>query len=183
MDKEKLTTDYDENINHIDKVLRVNDSFDMIKKDMVVSDCRITFYYIDGFVNSAIMQKLMMHIATIKYFGDKRETAAKQFADQYVPAVEVDITNDFEQVSLSVMSGCAAFFCEGFGANAIIIDARTYPARETSEPENDKVMRGSRDGFVETLIFNTAMLRRRIRDPRLTIKYFNIGYTAKHKNS
>lgn len=179
MDKEKLTTDYDENINHIDKVLRVNDSFDMIKKDMVVSDCRITFYYIDGFVNSAIMQKLMMHIATIKYFGDKRETAAKQFADQYVPAVEVDITNDFEQVSLSVMSGCAAFFCEGFGANAIIIDARTYPARETSEPENDKVMRGSRDGFVETLIFNTAMLRRRIRDPRLTIKYFNIGKVSK----
>ena len=66
MDKEKLTTDYDENINHIDKVLRVNDSFDMIKKDMVVSDCRITFYYIDGFVNSAIMQKLMMHLQNHK---------------------------------------------------------------------------------------------------------------------
>ena len=179
MDKEKLTTDYDENINHIDKVLRVNDSFDMIKKDMVVSDCRITFYYIDGFVNSAIMQKLMMHIATIKYFGDKRETAAKQFADQYVPAVEVDITNDFEQGSLSVMSGCAAFFCEGFGANAIIIDARTYPVRSGGEPENDRVLRGPHDGFVETLVFNTALIRRRIRDTNLTMEIHTVGKKSK----
>ena len=43
------------------------------------------------------------------------------------------------------------------------IDCRTYPARSVGEPEKDKVMRGSRDGFVETLIFNTALIRRRIR--------------------
>ena len=62
-----------------------------------------------------------------------------------------------------------------FGAEAIIIDTRTYPARETSEPEGDRVMRGARDGFVETLIFNTALIRRRIRNPALTMKYFPIG--------
>ena len=179
MDNKKLSGDYDQNIKCIDKLLRVNESFDMIKKEMVVSGIRIVFYYIDGFVNSAIMQKLMMHLSTVKDFGDKSETAAKKFADQYVPAVEVDVSNDIDKISLAVMSGCSAFLCDGFGANAIIIDARTYPARETSEPENDKVMRGSRDGFVETLLFNTAMLRRRIRDPKLTIKYFNIGKISK----
>ena len=179
MDNKKLSVDYDQNIMCIDKLLRVNESFDMIKKEMVVSGIRIVFYYIDGFVNSAIMQKLMMHLSTVKDFGDKSETAAKRFADQYVPAVEVDVSNDIDKISLAVMSGCSAFLCDGFGANAIIIDARTYPARETSEPENDKVMRGSRDGFVETLLFNTAMLRRRIRDPKLTIKYFNIGKISK----
>ena len=72
---------------------------------------------------------------------------------------------------LAVMSGCTVMLCDKFDANAIVIDLRTYPARSTDEPENDKVMRGSRDGFVETMIFNTAMIRRRIRDPKLTVKY------------
>jgi len=179
VDNNRLSVDFEQNISRLDGLLRVEESFDIIKKNMLVANNRIAFYYIDGFVNSALMQKLMMHLSTIKDFGDKSKTAAKDFADQNVPAVEVAVTNNFEQISLSVMSGCAAFFAEGFGANAIIIDVRTYPARETSEPENDKVMRGSRDGFVETLIFNTAMLRRRIRDPRLTVKYHNIGKISK----
>jgi stage V sporulation protein AF len=64
---------------------------------------------------------------------------------------------------------------ESFGTDAILLDLRTYPARQTSEPETDKVIEGSRDGFVETLVMNTALLRRRIRDPRLTMRHFDIG--------
>ena len=62
-----------------------------------------------------------------------------------------------------------------FGSEAILVDSRTYPARQTAEPEGDRVMRGSRDGFVETLIFNTALIRRRVRNPALSMKYFKIG--------
>ena len=51
---------------------------------------------------------------------------------------------------------------EGY-EKALLIDARTYPARSVSEPEKDKVLRGSKDGFVETVVFNTALIRRRIR--------------------
>lgn len=60
----------------------------------------------------------------------------------------------------------------------LTIDCRTYPARGVSEPEKDKVMRGSRDGFVETLIFNTALIRRRIRDPKLVMEIMNAGESS-----
>ena len=50
---------------------------------------------------------------------------------------------------------------------------------ETAEPENDRVMRGARDGFVETLIFNTALIRRRIRDVSLTMQYYTVGKASK----
>ena len=66
-----------------------------------------------------------------------------------------------------------------FGESGIIIDARTYPARETAEPEGDKVMRGARDGFVETLLFNTALIRRRIRSPALTMSYLRVGSSSR----
>lgn len=60
-------------------------------------------------------------------------------------------------------------------AEALIIDARTYPVRSVDEPEDERVLRGAHDGFVETLIFNTALLRRRIRDTRFTIEVVSVG--------
>lgn len=176
---EKLSADFKSNIRRFDDILRVEESFDLIKRNLTVNNHSIVLYYIDGFVNSALQQKLMMHLLTVKDFGDKSDEAAQKFADESVPAVEVDVKNTFDDIVLAVMSGCTVLFADGLGANALVIDMRTYPARETSEPENDKVMRGSRDGFVETLIFNTAMIRRRIRDTRLTFQYVNCGRLSK----
>ena len=139
----------------------------------------MVMYYIDGFIKAESLQKLITHLLSVKEFGNGEEDAAKTFSEESIPAVEVDVSDSIDQLVLAVMSGCTAFLCEGFGKNALIIDLRTYPARSTEEPENDKVMRGSRDGFVETLIFNTAMIRRRIRDPNLTVRYLNIGTSSR----
>ena len=77
-----------------------------------------------------------------------------------------------------MLSGTLALLVEGY-REAILVDARTYPARGVEEPEDDKVLRGSHDGFVETLIFNTALLRRRIRDPHLTMEITSVGTRSK----
>ena len=89
------------------------------------------------------------------------------------------MTDNADTLIQMVMSGATVVLGSTFGASAIVIDARTYPARETGEPEGDKVMRGARDGFVEALIFNTALIRRRIRSPKLTMKYLTIGEISK----
>lgn len=146
---------------------------------MKITGIRIVMYYIDGFIKAESLQKLITHLMSVKEFGNGGEDAAKTFSEESIPAVEVDVSDSIDHLVLSVMSGCTAFLCEGFGKNALVIDLRTYPARSTEEPENDKVMRGSRDGFVETLIFNTAMIRRRIRDPNLTVRYLNIGTSSR----
>ena len=52
-------------------------------------------------------------------------------------------------------------------------------ARSTEEPEKEKVMRGSRDGFVETIVFNTALIRRRIRDPNFIVEMVTVGKRSK----
>ncbi len=175
----ELSFDLDENIQAIDEILRVKENFDIIKREMEISSSKVVMYYIDGFVTSAIMQKLMMHLTTVKDFGDGKEGAAIEFAKKSVPSVEVDAVFDIDTLITMVLSGCSAILAEGFGNGAIIVDARSYPARTTEEPGNDRVMRGARDGFVETLIFNTAMIRRRIRDSNLTVKYLNVGEKSK----
>ena len=170
-----LTGNYPADVQTFDSLLRTDASFDLIKRDLNIADTKMTMYYIDGFIKAESMQKFLMHLLSVKDFGDGSPTAAKDFAAKNVPAVEVDTADSIDTLVVAVLSGCTIWLCESFGPMALVIDMRTYPARNTEEPENDKVMRGSRDGFVETLIFNTAMLRRRIRDPRLTIRYVNVG--------
>ena len=172
---EKLGDDFRKNCEMIDSLLRVDKSFDIIKREMKIAGANCVMYYIDGFVKAELMQKLMVYLISVKEIGDGGKDAAYTFAAKSVPAVEVDVTDSADNIILMVLSGCTAFLSEGFGPNAIIIDSRTYPTRSTEEPEGDRVMRGSRDGFVETLIFNTAMLRRRIRDTSFTVEYLNIG--------
>ena len=103
---------------------------------------------------------------------------AESFIQEHVPYVEVDLAANFDQVLRNVLSGAVALFIDGY-AESVIIDCRTYPARSVDEPEKDKSLRGSRDGFVETIVFNTALMRRRIRDPHLIMEMTEAGQSSR----
>ncbi len=172
---QKLTHDYKENVRLIDRALRVEESFDVIKKPLILPDGELTFYFIDGFIKDTVMQKLMMHFLTIK----RMPKSAKEFVDTNLPYVETDPTDSVDMMLQMVLSGACLVLGSTFLECGIIIDARTYPARDPSEPQGDKVIHGARDGFVETLIFNTALIRRRIRDTALTMSYMSVGKRSK----
>ncbi len=179
-----LGRDYRQNVEMLDGLLRVRENFDLIRKDLVIGEDRMTLYYIDGFIKDTVMQKLMMHFLSLKglHFESGKGTtasAAQNFVDHALPYVETDVTGDTDTVVQMILSGAAVLLGSSFGDEAVVVDARTYPARETAEPEGDKVMRGARDGFVETLIFNTALIRRRIRNPSLTMSYLTIGKSSR----
>src|SRR5690606_40006842 len=86
-----------------------------------------------------------------------------------------------KDVVTSFLSGPLALLADG-EEEAILIDARTYPARNPKEPDVERVVRGSRDGFVETLTFNTALTRRRLRDPSLRMEYMQVGTRSKTRS-
>lgn len=171
----RLSTDYAQNIAELDRILRVNENFDILKKVLRLGREELTLYYIDGFVKDGIVSKLMIYLLSLKDTG----RSARDFLEKHVPYVETDVTEDLDLMIQMLLSGAALMIGTSFADSAIIIDAREYPARPTAEPENDRVMRGARDGFVETLIFNTALIRRRIRDTSLTMKYLTVGKSSK----
>lgn len=85
---------------------------------------------------------------------------------------------DYDEIIRDVLSGITCLFIEGYSF-CFAIDCRTYPSRNVDEPEKDKSLRGSRDGFVETIVFNTALIRRRIRDPHLIMEITEGGQTSR----
>lgn len=178
----RLSGSYRENVMQMDRLLRVDENFDMLKKLVRVGEDELTFYYLDGFVKDAVMQKLMLSLSGQKGICPEKsvgEAAAYEFMRSYVVYVETEVTESLDAMITAVMSGGTLMLGSRFGSYAILVDSRSYPARETTEPQNDRVMRGPRDGFVETLISNTALIRRRIRDTSLTMKYISVGKESK----
>lgn len=168
-----LSNAYKENRTNISTRLRVNDSFDVIERTLCVAGQETTFFYIDGFVKDAEMLRIMQYLLSQKELGNAQSLLSK------LPYVEVEITRDEDSLIRAVLSGQTALISESFGSEAILLDARTYPARSTAEPDSDRVMQGAHDGFVETLVVNTALIRRRIRDERLTMSHFDMGGSSK----
>ncbi len=164
-----------ETVDSINRELRVEESFDLIYRTVSIGEKKGCLYFIDGFVKDEIMQKLQDYFATIT--NEQMPSNEHDFL-KTLPYVEVDMTDDMETFKTNVLSGVTALVIEGY-KRAILIDCRTYPARNVDEPDKDKVLRGSRDGFVETIVMNAALIRRRIRNENLTIKMFNAGSISK----
>ena len=169
----KLSDNYEENTRNIATRLRTNESFDLIERRLQATNFEVSFFYIDGFIKDSEMLKIMQFVLSMKEISDAKKTLAS------LPYVEVEVAEDEDTLVRAVLSGQTAMLTESFGASAILIDARTYPARPTGEPDSDRVMQGSHDGFVETLVVNTALIRRRIRDERLTMAHFDMGGASK----
>ena len=166
----------EENVNYLNTILPVNESFDIIQRDIIIGERKASFYFIDGFTKDDTMQKLMTSFFMIK--KEDMPSTATGFSKLAVSYVEVDVITDFDAIIRNILSGVTCLFVEGYEA-CIAIDCRTYPARSVEEPEKDKSLRGSRDGFVETIVFNTALIRRRIRDSHLVMKMFDVGRSSR----
>ena len=169
MDEKTLFIDYGKNVELISQKLRVTESFDIIERHITVCERDMCFFYIDGFVKDGEMLRIMQYLLSQKSIGKAEELEKK------LPYVEVELTHEPSKIIRSVLSGQTAVLAESFEDCAILLDLRTYPVRSIQEPESDRVMQGARDGFVETLVVNTALIRRRIRDPRLTMEHFSMG--------
>ena len=175
-DEKKISSSFEENIAYMDQVLPVKESFDIIKREMEIGGRKSFFYFIDGFVKDEAMLKLMDSFLSVT--EEDMPEDAQAFSVKEVPYVEVEVLTDFDQVMRNVLSGTSCLFIEGY-EGCLCIDCRTYPARSVDEPDKDKSLRGSRDGVVETIVFNTALMRRRIRDPHLVMEMTEAGQASR----
>lgn len=171
----KVSTQLAQNMKYLADTLYVNESFDLIYRVIDIGGRKACMYFIDGFCKDELMQKMLQYFMTLK--PEEIPEDAHGMSKKFVPYGEVDISPDWDTVLYSIMSGVFALFIEGFDS-CILIDSRTYPSRSVSEPEKDKVLRGSKDGFVETIVFNTALIRRRIRSTDLRMEMLRAGKSS-----
>ncbi|MDD6032556.1 MAG: spore germination protein [Oscillospiraceae bacterium] len=168
---------YQEEKQQLDALLRLDSSFDLTAKEMIIGGKRAALYFVDGFAKDEMMEKVMEFL--LKLTPEQADQPdAEAFARQNISYLETAVLEDRDALATAILSGQLCLLSEWY-RGGILIDARTYPVRGVSEPEDDRVLRGARDGFVETLVFNTALIRRRIRDPRLTMEILQAGSSSR----
>ena len=171
-----LSKNFEENLRHYNQLLKVDVNFDVVYRIVHIGGRQACLYFIDGFTKDEVLQKMVQGFFSIQP-KDMPEDA-HGFSKRWVPYGEVTLESEEDSIITQLLSGVTCMFIEGYD-QCITIDCRTYPSRGVSEPEKDKVLRGSRDGFVETLVFNTALVRRRIRDTDLRMEITQVGQSSR----
>ena len=163
-------TAYDRFTAELTDKLYIGQSFDVVKRIISLDDGRACgLFYVSGFVDNSTMELVLEYFIRYKETGKLNERVA--FG-------EVSEADNADDAVTAILSGGTAFVIEGM-EKIIIVFCRRYPNRGIEEPDNEKVLKGPRDGFGESMINNTALIRRRIRDPKLTFKLAQCGRRTK----
>lgn len=170
-----FSNDIQANIRFMNELLHVDSNFDVVYRTLRVGGRTACAYLIDGFTKDDVLLKIFQAWESLK--PEDLPEDAHEFSKTCIPYGEVGLVESPDAMAVQLLTGITCILIDGYPC-CLTIDCRTYPARGVSEPEKDKVMRGSRDGFVETLIFNTALIRRRIRDPKLIMEIMNAGESS-----
>ena len=171
---EKISNDYRENVRMLDGLLGVGRSCDMVSRDYLIGGRRARLGVVDGFGSDSILERMGAFWLTLKPENVVGLTEMQDFLDQYITFSESNVTFDISDAVTSVFLGKSLLAVEGL-AGVALMDAKGYPSRSVHEPPDGKVLRGSHDGFVEAVVPNMALLRRRIRDPHLTMEGHKVG--------
>lgn len=168
----KVARSLQANLDGLGSRLAVGTNFDVVVREIEIGGRKAALVFVDGFVKDDL----------IRVLGQLQEMTPRELAPDPLRAVlerglnyfELETTDLLDQVVDSVLAGPAALLIDGV-TTAIILDSRTYPVRSVDEPSLERVTRGPRDGFTETLISNTSLIRRRVRDPKLRFEVLRTG--------
>ncbi|MFF2090168.1 spore germination protein [Paenibacillus sp. NPDC058174] len=148
-------------------------SFDIVVREMTFGEHRTAMFFMNGLSQSVLLTDILKRL-TYLHPDELSGHAFRSFFDLYVPAAQVTPVDDWNDVLTHVMSGDTAFFIDK-ESTALVIDAKNFPSRGPEEPSLERVVRGSRDGFTETLMVNISLVRRRLRDTHLRYELVRVG--------
>ena len=173
-----LSAVLDENIHYMETQLPIKTSFDLITRHLYLGRTRAFFLGVNGFCKTEILQQIFSDLQDPLYMSDSEINDIEQYMNGKIGYAQTSLTDSWDEIIRNVLSGPSVLFIDGF-TQAILIDVRTYPARGVSEPDLERITRGARDGFVERLLFNANLIRRRVRSRQLVFAMHSVGTESK----
>ncbi|MGZ4159603.1 MAG: spore germination protein [Neobacillus sp.] len=166
-----------ESVNEIEHYMKqrvgLGISFDLNIRKIKVLKRDVHIYSISGLCDTRFAIKLIEELVEVndheKLSSDVFKVIENRLLNQSVQPIKL-----LNELVDFLLSGLIVVAIDG-ESTAFVIDVRNYPGRSPQEPDTEKVVRGARDGFVENIILNTALIRRRIRDERLRYEMIRVG--------
>lgn len=170
-----------ESVNEIENYMKqrvgLGISFDLGVRKLKILKKDVHIYYVNGLCDTRFIIQLLNGLIEI---NDKEKLSTNLYKVIYNRLLNQSVQpiKKLDELVDLVLSGQIVVVMDGENT-ALVVDVRNYPGRAPQEPDTEKVVRGSRDGFVENIILNTALTRRRIRDERLRFEMLKVGERSK----
>ena len=164
--------DFDTRTAQLDDLLGVGRNFDMVGREVSVGGRRARLWVVNGYAEDALIERMIGRLLAVGSLKGVPDLAA--FLAAYVTVPDAAAVTEVHDMVMGVFAGKTLLVIDGYDGG-ILLDAKEYPTRSVQEPDTSKVLRGSHDGFVESIMANAALLRRRIRDPALTLERHQVG--------
>lgn len=178
--KSRITKKLEHNIKNIG-IVTENASDVIIRRFIIgreMTDAAIIS--VDGLINNDLVAQNIMKPLMYDDFErcEFKLNSIEDIKNHFVTMSEVKIAGTVEEVINGILSGDTALIVNGF-EDALIINTKGYALRTIQDPQTESVIRGPREGFIENLRTNTALMRRKIKDPALKIKNVIVGRKTK----
>lgn len=205
--KKTFFSDIDENKKIIEKIF--SKDIDFVKRDFSFHEDKnipAVCFYTDGLVNTQVVEETIKALTIYKgnlnssqgqqnsnqgNQSDSQGVQSTNQSNQYSQVLLVDfikknvmthasveVIDKFEKAVNGILAGDTVFLFDGCN-QGMLIPSRGWDTRSVDEPQTEQVVRGPRDGFTENIRTNTALVRRRIRDPLLCVEGMQIGKKSK----
>lgn len=175
----QLSTSLSDNITRLHEIFPLDKSYDLITRNLYFQDTKAFWMGINGLCDSDLLQKIFSDLQNPEFNQEKIIHDLPLFVASKIGYIQTELSDDWDKIVKNILSGPSVLFIDGF-AKGIILDTRKYPARSIEEPDTERVTRGAKDGFIETLSSNTALIRRRIRNPKLSFEIKTVGTETKN---
>jgi len=182
---EQISSNLQWNLSYIKEV--IGNSSDIVIRDFKAGQSGLIdlgLIYTDGladksFVQDFVLDTLMVQIRNADVDHTDIHTDLFEFIKtQTLPIGEIKEIVQFETLFFHFLSGDTILLMDGF-PKCLAIGSRGWADRGVQEPSSQTVVRGPKDGFSETLRTNTALIRRRIKDPNLWLETKQLGKKTK----
>lgn len=151
----------------LNELLGVGRCFDMTGRDLSIGGRQARLWVVNGYAQEDLLERVIAGWQALPDLNGV--TDAADFCRRYVSACDAAAEPDRDTAVMGVFAGKTLAIIDGFGGG-VVLDAKQFPTRSVEEPDTSRVLRGSHDGFVENLMQNAALLRRRVRDTHLRLE-------------
>lgn len=172
----KLNRQLQENKKILMELFPIEKCFDIVTRDYNFGGKEVFFIGINGLCQGSLLQKIIENLQPEE--GELENYTLAEFVKKRIGYMQTELEADVTKIADAILCGQAVFVVDGF-EEAIIMDAREYPDRSCEEPDTEQVMGGAQDGFVENIMTNANLIRRRIRSPRLVLEALQVGQESR----
>lgn len=163
------------NENYLTERMGIGVTFDVGVRKLRILDTDVQLYFVNGLCDSSFIIEILETLFAIDSSKEERVIDA---IDQNLAHQQVSPITLMDDLITQLLSGLIIILVDG-EEKGFAVDVRSYPGRTLSEPKTEKIITGPQDGFVENMIINTGLIRRRIRDEKLRNEIIKVGKRSK----